>query len=257
MKRSTQVSLVLLASVSAMASLSGCEQAPEQVADNGGTFTSMAECVAVYDQQTCNTAQAAANKEHVQNAPKYNSQAACAAEYGQDMCRPASAYGGQSNVFMPMMMGYMLGSAMSTPAPLYYGNREQRNRYHYSGGGAPVFTSGRGYNTRAPIGAAPFGSVRSATGGITKGGLKSGTALSTGTVAPSSRGGFGTSFKPTTSFKSTYAATNPTSFGRAALPATSARFASVSSARSSYSSSVSSRGGFGSGGRSFGGGFGG
>ncbi len=255
MKRSTQVSLVLLASVSAMATLSGCEQQPEQIADNGGTFTSMAECVAVYDQQTCTAAQSLANQEHVQNAPKYNSQAACAAEYGADMCRPASAYGGSSNVFVPAMLGYMLGSATSTPAPLYYGNRYERDHYR-GGGGAPIFTSGRGYNTRAPIGAAPFQSTRP-TSGITKGGLKSSTAISTGTV-PTQRGGFGSSFKPTNSFKSSYAATNPTSFGRAALPATSARAVSISSSRGyASSSSISSRGGFGSGARSFGGGFGG
>jgi len=257
MKRSTQVSLVLLASVSAMASLSGCESQPEQIADNGGTFTSMAECVAVYDQQTCNAAQSLANKEHVQNAPKYGSQAACAAEYGADMCRPASAYGGQSNVFLPLMAGYMLGSATSTPSPLYYGNRRERESYGRThGGSAPIFTSGRGYNNRAPIGAAPFSSVRG-SGVTSKGGLKSSTAISSGTVA-TQRGGFGSSFKPTQSFKSNYAATNPSSFGRAALPSTSARATSISSSRAySSSSSISSRGGFGSSGRSFGGGFGG
>lgn len=262
MKRSTQVSLVLLASVSAVATLSGCgESQPEQIADKGGTFTSMAECVAVYDQQTCTTAQQMANKEHLQNAPHFNSQAQCAAEYGADMCRPASAYGGSSNVFMPMMMGYLLGSATSTPAPLYYGNRYQRDHYN-GGGGAPIFTSGNGYNRGAPIGAAPFASNR-ATVATTKGGLKSGTALQTGTVAPSARGGFGNSFKPTQSFKQSYATTNPSSFGRAALPTTSARFSSISASRASASSfssrgsSISSRGGFGGGARSFGGGFGG
>lgn len=259
MKRSTQVSLVLLASVSAMATLSGCDEAPEQIPDNGGTFTSMAECVAVYDQQTCSQAQALAGKEHVQNAPHFGSQAACAAEYGADMCRPASAYGGASNVFLPMMMGYMLGSATSTPAPLYYGSRRDRDRYHYSGGGSPVFTSGRGYNRSAPIGAAPYASNR-ATVKTTKGGLKSSTAISSGTV-PTQRGGFGASFKPTNTFKNSYKATNPASFGRAALPATSARASSITSSRSyastRSSSSISSRGGFGSSSRSYGGGFGG
>ena len=256
MKRSTQVSLVLLASVSAMATLSGCEQQPEQIADNGGTFTSMAECVAVYDQQTCQAANTLANQEHLQNAPRFNSQAACAAEYGADMCRPASAYGGSSNIFLPLMAGYMLGSANSTPAPLYYGSRRDRERYRYSGGQAPIFSSGRGYNRSAPIGAAPFQSNRQ-TVATTKGGLKSSTAISTGTV-PTQRGGFGSSFKPTQSFKSSYATANPSSFGRAALPSTSARATSISSSRGyASSSSISSRGGFGSGARSFGGGFGG
>lgn len=254
MKRSTNISLVLLASVSAAATLSGCDVQPDAVADNGGTFTSMAECVAVYDQQTCQAAQNLANQEHVQNAPHYNSLSQCIAEYGPDMCRPASAYGGQSNVFVPLMMGYMLGSAHSTPAPLYYGPGAYRHRddRNYS---APIFTSGRGYSRSAPIGQAPFASVRSAP--VTKGTLNSGTALQTGTVT-SQRGGFGSSFKPTQSFKTSYVASNPSSFGRAALPSTSARAISVTSSRAySSSSSISTRGGFGSSGRSFGGSFGG
>lgn len=256
MKRSTQVSLVLLAGVSAVASLSGCGEMPsEQIPDNGGTFTSMAECVAVYDQQTCSAAQQLAQKEHVQNAPHFNSLQSCIAEYGADMCRPASSYGGSSNVFLPLMAGYMLGSATSTPAPLYYGSRRDRDRYHYAGGASPIFTSGRGYNRKAPIGAAPFQSQKSSIS-TSKGGLKSSTAISTGTV-PSQRGGFGGSFKPTQSFKSNYSATNPSSFGRAALPASSARAVSISSSRGYARSSVSSRGGFGASGRSFGGGFGG
>jgi uncharacterized protein YgiB involved in biofilm formation len=242
MKRSTRVSLVLVASVSAAAMLSGCEAAPDQIADNGGTFTNMAECVAVYDQQTCQAAQQLANKEHVENAPKFNNQAACAAEYGADMCRPASAYGGSSNQFVPLMLGYMLGSANSTPAPLMYGNRYERDRYR--GGGYPIYTSGRGYNRGTPVGSyqAPASNIS------TKGALKGSTAM---TPPSTIRGGFGSSFKPTNSFKSNYAATNPSSFGRTNLSTSSARY--VTAARTT---SVS-RGGFGSSGRSFGGGFGG
>jgi len=255
MKRSTQVSLVLLASVSAVATLSGCNDQPEQIADNGGTFTTMAECVAVYDQQTCSAAQSMANQEHLANAPHFNTLQSCVAEYGADMCRSGSSYGGSSNVFLPLMAGYMLGSATSTPAPLYYGSIRDRDRYHYANGSAPIYTSGRGYSRSAPIGAAPY---RSTAGlATTKGGLKSGTAISTGTV-PTQRGGFGTSFKPAKTFTSSYKATNPTSFGRAALPATSARATSISSSRGyASSSSVSSRGGFGSSARGFSGGFGG
>lgn len=249
MKRSTRVSLVLLASVSAAAALSGCEQTPAAPADNGGTFANKAECIAVYDQATCDAADKLAMQEHLQNAPKFNNQAACAAEYGADMCRPASAYGGSNNggVFVPMMMGYMMGSMNSTPAPLYYGNRRERDYYGRThNGAAPIFSSGRGLSRTAVVGAAPFSTSRP-SGISTKGALKSSTAM---TPPGSARGGFGSSFKPTTSFKSTYAAANPSSFG--------GRSSSISSGRSfSSSSSISSRGGFGSSGRGFGGGFGG
>lgn len=255
MKRSQSVTLVLMGSAAALVTLSGCDVQPDpSLADNGGTFTSMAECVAVYDQQTCQSAQQLAQKEHLQNAPHFSSYDQCVAQFGPGGCVNGSSYGGGSNVFLPLMAGYMLGSATSTPAPLYYGPGAYRHR-NDPGYVAPIYTSGRGYNTRAPIGQAPFASVRSAP--ITKGGLKSGTAIQTGTVT-TQRGGFGSSFKPTKSFTSNYASTNPTSFGRATLPSSSARFSSVTSSRSAISgSSISSRGGFGSSGRSFGGGFGG
>lgn len=252
MKRSTRVSLVLLASVSAAASLSGCEQSPQAPADNGGTFANKAECVAVYDQATCDAADKLAQQEHLQNAPKFNDRASCIAQFGADMCQPASNYGGSSNVFMPAMLGYMMGSAMSTPAPLYYGPGSYRERERRGAGyNAPIFTSGRGYSRSAPIGAAPYAS-RSSFGTTrptisTKGSLKSTTAM---TPPATARGGFGSSFKPTTSFKSTYTATNPSSFGRSS-------FSSTSGSSFKSSSSISSRGGFGASGRGFGGGFGG
>jgi uncharacterized protein YgiB involved in biofilm formation len=260
MKRSTTVSLVLLASVSAMASLSGCEQSPPAKPDNGGTFANKAECVAVYDQDTCDAADKLARNEHLQNAPKFNDRASCIAQFGADMCQPASAYGGGSNVFMPAMMGYMMGSAMSTPAPLYYGNRFQREQYGRShNGSAPIFTSGRGFNNRSPIGAAPFASNRGSAPAFktTKGSLKSSTAM---TPPGSQRGGFGSSFKPTQSFKSTYTASNPTSFGRStssSFSSSPSSYSSRSSSSFSSRSSVSSRGGFGGSARGFGGGFGG
>jgi uncharacterized protein YgiB involved in biofilm formation len=255
MKRSTRVSLVLLASVSAAATLSGCEQAPPAPADNGGTFANKAECVAVYDQATCDAADRLARTEHVNNAPRYASIEACRQEYGPDMCQPISAYGGSGNFFVPMMMGYMMGSALSTPAPLYYGpgSYRYRDRRDYQ---APIYTSGAGYARNAPIGAAPYRST-AGTGVSTKGALKSSTAM---TPPSSVRGGFGSSFKPTQSFKSSYQATNPSSFGNSSYSRSTGSTAGKSySSGSSYkaSSSISSRGGFGASGRSFGGGFGG
>ena len=255
MKRSARVSLVLLASVSAAAALSGCEQTPAAPADNGGTFANKAECVAVYDQATCDAADKLAQQEHLQNAPHFSTQAQCAAEYGADMCRPSSAYGGQSGAgsfFVPAMLGYMMGSAMSTPAPLYYGRDAYRHR-NDPGFVAPIYTSGQGYSRTAPIGRAPFasaGSFSSKPTISTKGSLKSSTAM---TPPATARGGFGSSFKPTNAFKSAYASSNPSSFGRSSFSSTSGS----SFSRAATTSGISSRGGFGGSGRSFGGGFGG
>lgn len=261
MKRSTKVALVLMGSTAALTMLSGCDDQPAQVADNGGTFQTMAQCVAVYDQQTCQQAQQLANQQHWQNAPHYSSYDQCVAQFGPGGCTTGNTYGGSSNVFMPLMVGYMLGSAHSTPAPLYYGP----GSWHHAGQAgyqAPIYTSGRGYSRSTPVASVPFTSTRPTISA--KGSLSSTTAL---TPAASTRGGFGSlsGMKMSQSFTSTYSKSNPSAFGHSALPTTSARFASVSrsssySSGSSFSSSrssFSSRGGFGSTGRSFGGGFGG
>jgi uncharacterized protein YgiB involved in biofilm formation len=164
------------------------------------------------------------------------------------MCQPATTYGGNGSFFVPMMVGYMLGSATSTPAPLYYGPGSYRHP-----NSATIYSSAPGYTGRA-IGTAPY----VAPAKTSKGSLKSSTNLT-----PVQRGGFGSSFKPTTSFKSIYAAKNPNSFGRGAYSKSTGAMSakSYSSYKSSgYSSSRSSsvsRGGFGSSGRSFGGGYGG
>lgn len=252
MKRSKQVTLVLLTGVTALA-LAGCEEAPPAKPDNGGTFASKAECVAVYDQKTCDAAEKLAQAEHAKNAPKYGTREACILEYGPDMCQPASAYSHNSNdsFFVPMMLGYMLGSANSYPAPLYYGPgsyREQQRRG--AGYSAPIYSSGRGYSNKTAIGSAPYVKSPAPT---TKGSLKGTTSLTPPAVQ---RGGFGSSFKPTNQFKATYASKNPDSFGRSGYnKSTGTSYSSKSYSSSSRSSSSSvSRGGFGSSGRSFGGG---
>jgi uncharacterized protein YgiB involved in biofilm formation len=253
MKRSSQITLVLLTGAAGI-SLAGCDpqQAPPPP-DNGGTFTSLAECVAKYDQKTCQAAQQLAQQEHLNNAPHFSSVDACRQQYGPDMCQPASAYGGHDSFFVPMMIGYMMGSAGSQPAPLYYAPYSYRH-YGQSGYAAPLYSSAPSYRGAGPIGTAPLyrPSVRA--------GLNSSTSL---TPAQTVRGGFGSSFKPTPTFKSSYAAHNPDSFGRGAYTKSggaisassySSMKSSFSSSRSSSISSGTSRGGFGSSGRSFGGG---
>jgi len=246
MKRSSRVSLVLLSSVGAAVTLSGCEAPPATPADTGGTFANKAECIAVYDQATCDAADKLAKQEHLANAPKFSKREECIAQFGAEMCQPASNYGGSSDIFMPMMMGYMMGSAMSNPAPLYYGPGSYRERERRGASyQAPIYTSGQGYSRSQPIGSAPYKAPTATASTTTKGSLKSSTAM---TPPSSVRGGFGDSFKPTNSFKtSTVATTGSSAASRSAISSTS---------NSSFkaSGSVSSRGGFGSSARGFGGG---
>lgn len=227
MKRSSKVSLVLIAGASGLA-LSGCVP-PEyntQVPDNGGTFSDKAECVAVYDENTCEAAEKEARSEHLKNAPK-TTREQCIEDYGPDMCVPSSEYGGSGNSWMPLMAGYMLGSMTSKPAPLYYapGSYKDADRMK-TGGPFPVYSSGTGYAGKS-AGTAQY-VTPSASNLSTKAELKSSTSM---TPPSSQRGGFGSSFKPSAEFKSSYIAKNPTSFGKSTMTVKSA---------------TSARGGFGS-----------
>lgn len=227
MKRSSKISLVLVSSISAVA-LAGCSEQPERPRDTGGTFSNKAECVAVYDAETCDAAEKLALAEHEKNAPR-STRDQCIADYGPDMCRPAND---GSGMFMPLMVGYMLGNAMSTPAPLYYGPGSYRDRDR---GNVSMYSSSPRYS--GSVGAAPYRNTSYTAPRTTQGSLKSSTAM---TPPSTQRGGFGSTFKPTTSFKQSYTASNP-------APSRSS-YASTSSTRSS---SATSRGGFGSSARGF------
>lgn len=215
MKKSKSITLLSIGSLLAATTLSGC--GPQSPPDNGGTFANIQECVAQYDKQTCDAAEKIARSEHLKNAPHFSSQNECVAQYGADQCQPATSYGGGNNVWLPMMTGMFIGSALSQPTPLYQGPISQRH-----GGSIPVYSSSPTYRNQQVGSYSPS----------TKANLNSGTTLST-------RGGFG-SFKPSTSFTSTYSRANPTSFGRSSMPSTSAA-----------AKSFSARGGFGSSARSF------
>jgi len=59
----------------------------------------------------CETSFKEARAQHTSVAPKYASKADCQADFGEGKCEPApyrTSSGG--SVFMPMMMGYMMGS---------------------------------------------------------------------------------------------------------------------------------------------------
>lgn len=149
MKRSRNIGrfgLIALSTVSVMA-LSGCleEEANAQsvtpAQHETAVYSSMEACLA--DAQKVafpeGTAQAEvasqkqtlelacindwreAQAEHEKSAPRYSSLAQCEAEFGDGNCGApgqssgtvASSGGSDSNIFMPVLMGYMLGNMMS------------------------------------------------------------------------------------------------------------------------------------------------
>jgi uncharacterized protein YgiB involved in biofilm formation len=121
MKRSRNVALVLMGT--AAVALAGCDERPPEDA----IFHSLADCRQYYDEDICRTKAGEAEQMHLASAPKYQSKETCEASFGADACveTPAQPAQGQeqasaSSWFMPAMMGFMLGRAMS-PMPLYYG----------------------------------------------------------------------------------------------------------------------------------------
>ncbi len=123
MKRSRSIGLVMM-SAGAVFLTASCEEPQVDAA----IFEDVQQCLAQpgADEQTCRDAFQLARQQHVEVAPKYTDKAACEADFGEGQCEdaPYQTQGGGS-VFMPLMMGYMMGRMMSggmrgvAPQPLY------------------------------------------------------------------------------------------------------------------------------------------
>ena len=92
--------------------LAGCGEESQQAL----VFSDPSECSAagINDTAQCNADYAAAQALHPQVAPKYIDKAECETDFGAGQCETApqqTASGG--SVFMPMMMGYMMGQMMN------------------------------------------------------------------------------------------------------------------------------------------------
>ncbi|MFT6582375.1 MAG: hypothetical protein ACJAU6_002819 [Alphaproteobacteria bacterium] len=120
MKRTKNLKLVLM-SASAL-TLAACEN-QEDVA----IFESVEQCVSHdgFGMEDCTANMEQAKAEHIRAAPKYTAAADCEADFGAGQCETApqqTSSGG--SVFMPLMMGYMMGNMLSgrsraTSQPLY------------------------------------------------------------------------------------------------------------------------------------------
>ncbi|WP_185961397.1 DUF1190 domain-containing protein [Telmatospirillum sp. J64-1] len=121
MKRSKAVALTTMAA--SVFVLTACQDDSVEAA----VYRSVDHCISdgAFTLEYCesNFAQAAARHEEV--APKFTSREQCEAEFGVGQCEAGGeqvAQGGGGGFFMPMMMGYLMGSMMNRGAatqPLY------------------------------------------------------------------------------------------------------------------------------------------
>lgn len=112
MKKSRAVRLVLLGGASM--ALAGCDRAPPPDAK---FFADVDDCTAVKDRATCEQALAESRATFAAEAPRFARQEDCEVAFGNDNCEQPQAGASQTSggYFMPIMMGYMLGSAFRQP----------------------------------------------------------------------------------------------------------------------------------------------
>ena len=116
-KRSGKVALVLMGA--AAFGLSACKSDETDVR----AFPNVEACIEsarggnlFFTEADCRTSFAEAEQTHMETAPRYDSLAVCEEQHGVGNCGgdpAASAGGGMGSIFMPMLMGYMIGSMLS------------------------------------------------------------------------------------------------------------------------------------------------
>lgn len=112
MRKSRAIRLVLLGGTGI--ALAGCDETPPA---DARFFPDVEACAAVNDQSTCEAALQESKAAFAAEAPRFASREACEAEFGTANCEDREAVAGTATggYFMPIMMGYMLGSAFRQP----------------------------------------------------------------------------------------------------------------------------------------------
>ena len=127
MKRSRALKLSLMGATAL--TLVACDNSQEV-----GVFETLDQCIdqAGFTRDVCEANQKQARSEHVRVAPKYTSVSDCETDFGAEKCEAApqrTTSGG--SVFMPMMMGYMMGNMLGgsrvATQPLYRSRDDARN----------------------------------------------------------------------------------------------------------------------------------
>ncbi|GLS86769.1 hypothetical protein GCM10010873_17430 [Cypionkella aquatica] len=182
-KRSSRVAIAILGA--AAFALAGCQE--EQV--DAAAFPDLKSCTdaaaaqGVFSAEDCKLAFAEAEALHVEAAPRYDSLAVCEEQHGQGACgsEAGAQQGGSGSIFMPLMLGYLMGNMLSNRAgvaasqPLY----KTASGGYTNASGSSVFSTNKG---SAKLGTSQF-TRPSATVGQAP--MTRSTALS--------RGGFGQS----------------------------------------------------------------
>lgn len=114
MKRSRHVALTILGA--AAFTLAGCQE--EQV--DAAAFPDLQSCTnaaqdgGLFSAQDCDAAFAEAAALHVEAAPRYDSLAVCEEQHGEGACgtEATATSGGSGGIFMPLMMGYLIGNML-------------------------------------------------------------------------------------------------------------------------------------------------
>ncbi|MFV0409204.1 MAG: DUF1190 domain-containing protein [Paracoccus sp. (in: a-proteobacteria)] len=115
-KRSRHVALFLAGT--AVLTLAACEEEKTDAA----AFPDLQSCLSeaqggslFFTEEDCRTQFAAAEANHLETAPRYDSKQLCEQEHGAGNCETdptAQNQSGGSSIFMPMLMGYMIGSML-------------------------------------------------------------------------------------------------------------------------------------------------
>lgn len=109
MKRSKKAALVLMAPATTWI-LAGCGEQPVDAL----VFNDAQECIAYhYSSAECQEEFERAAALHAEIAPRYWTQQECEADFGQGQCETAPDPHQGSGVFMPLMMGYMVGRLLT------------------------------------------------------------------------------------------------------------------------------------------------
>ncbi|MCF8487407.1 MAG: DUF1190 domain-containing protein [Rhodobacteraceae bacterium] len=168
-KRSRHVAITILGA--AAFTLAGCQE--EQV--DAAAFPDLKSCTTAaqnggqFSAQDCDAAFAEAAALHVEAAPRYDSLAVCEEQHGEGACGTESAAspGGSGSIFMPLMMGYLIGNMLggrggaSASQPLYktpngqYTNAARSSTFS-SNSGAGKMSSSQFARPAATVGQPPM-----------------------------------------------------------------------------------------------------
>jgi uncharacterized protein YgiB involved in biofilm formation len=174
MRRSLRVTSLIAGGSLLSAGLAGCEDPGPQEAQ---VYPDLDACAREADPADCRQALAEAQRNHLETAPKFATREECEREIGPEACQEVQVQAGQGegrSVFMPLLMGYMLGRALSPRMPY----------------GVPVYVGRDGFARSGGqvLGNLPGGRAGLAGGATT---VRSGPRGFGQVAASPARGGFG------------------------------------------------------------------